>query len=81
MYNLIHYQSLYETILKFDTLVFHTSPQLCISPFTTIHDGNFRHHLSMYATIHDGNIRRIYYSYTRIPGSWYGLRPGSEEVK
>ena len=35
----------------------------------------------MYVTIHDGNFRRIYYSYTRIPGSWYALRPGSEEVK
>ena len=35
----------------------------------------------MYVTIHDGNFRRIYYSYTRIPGSWYALRAGSEEVK
>ena len=49
-------------------------------PFTTIHDGNFRRHSAMYVTIHDGNFRRIYYSYTRIRGSWYALRPGSEEV-
>ena len=54
---------------------------ICINPFTTIHDGNFRRHSSMYVTIHDGNFRRIYYSYTRIPGSWYAIRPGSEEVK
>ena len=53
----------------------------CINPFTTIHDGNFRRHSSMYVTIHNGNFRRIYYSYTRIRGSWYALRPGSEEVK
>ena len=51
-----------------------------VNPFTTIHDGNFRRHSSMYVTIHDGNFRRIYYSYTKIPGSWYALRPGSEEV-
>ena len=49
------------------------------NPFTTIHDGNFRRHSSMYVTIHDGNFRRIYYSYTRIRGSWYALRPESEE--
>ena len=35
----------------------------------------------MYVTIHYGNFRRIYYSYTRIRGSLYALRPGSEEVK
>ena len=51
------------------------------NPFTTIHDGNFRRHSSMYVTIHYGNFHQIYYSYTRIPGSWYALRPGSEEVK
>ena len=47
------------------------------NPFTTIHDGNFRRHSSMYVTIHlhDGNFRRIYYSYTRIPGSWHAPRP------
>ena len=43
-------------------------------------DGNFCRHSSMYVTIHDGNFRRIYYSYTRIRGSWYALWPGSEEV-
>ena len=57
------------------------SPHDAFNPFTSIHDGNFRRHLSMYVTIHDGNFRRIYYSYTRILGSWYALRPGSEEVK
>ena len=50
-------------------------------PFTTIHDENFRRHSSCYVTIHEGNSRRIYYSYTRIPGSWHALRPGSEVVK
>ena len=54
---------------------------ITFNPFTTIHDGNFRRHSSMYVTIHDGNFRRIYYSYTRIRGSWYAPRPGSEEVK
>ena len=52
-----------------------------VNPFTTIHDGNFRRHSLMYVTILDRNSRRIYYSYIRIRGSWYALRPGSEEVK
>ena len=65
-----------------DNMVYlHISLIFIINPFTTIHDGNFRRHSSMYVTIHDGNFRRIYYSYTRICGSWYALRPGSEEVK
>ena len=50
------------------------------NPFTTIYDGNFRRHSSSYITIHDGNFGRIYHSYTRIPGSWYSLRTGSEVV-
>ena len=37
-----------------------------ITYFTTIHDGNFRRHLSCYATIRDGNFRRTYYSYTGL---------------
>ena len=45
------------------------------------HDGDFRRHSSIYVTMHDGNFRRIYYSYTRIPGSWHALWPGSEVVK
>ena len=52
-----------------------------INLFTTIHDGNFRRDSSMYVTKHDENFHRIYYSYTRIRGSWYALRPGSEKVK
>ena len=51
-----------------------------MNPLTTIHDENSRCHSAMYVTIHDGNSRRIYYSYTRIPGSWHALRLGSEEV-
>ena len=46
-----------------------------LTPFTTIHDGNFRRHSSCYVTIHDGNFRRIHYGYI------HALRPGSEEVK
>ena len=50
-----------------------------VNPFTTIQDRNFRRHSSMHVTIHDGTFRRVYYSYTRISGSWNALRPGSEE--
>ena len=65
-----------STVFKYCWLMSH----FIFNPFTTIHDGHFRCHSSCYVTIHDGNFRRIYYSYTRIPGSWHALRAGSEVV-
>ena len=59
----------------------HCVSQNCCNPFTTIHDGNFHRHSSCYLNMHDGNFRRIYYSHTRIPGSWHALRPGSEVLR